>query len=47
MENKFVMSDLGNLAYFLGMEFVNTKFIFFLHQKECTEYILKKFKMSY
>lgn len=34
MENEFEMTDLGNLAYFLKMEFVNTMFGVFLHRKK-------------
>lgn len=45
MEKEFKMSDLGDLDYFLGMEFVNTKHWIFLHQKKYAEYILNKFKM--
>lgn len=33
MENEFEMSNLGNLAYFVGMEIVNTRHIVFLHRK--------------
>lgn len=45
MENEFEISYLENLAYFLGMEVVNTKFGVFLHLKKYAEDILKKFKM--
>lgn len=34
MENEFEMKDLGNLAYFLKLEFVNTMFGVFLHRKK-------------
>ena len=43
---EFEMSNLGNLSYFLGMEFVNTPAGVFLHQKKYAEDILKKFRMS-
>lgn len=45
MVNKFEMPDLGNLAYFLGMEIMNTKHGVFLNHKKHSEDILKKFKM--
>lgn len=40
------MSDLGNLSYFLRMEFVNTEKGVVLHQKKYAKYILKKFGMN-
>ncbi|GAU25658.1 hypothetical protein TSUD_265850 [Trifolium subterraneum] len=42
---EFEMSDLGNLSYFLGMEFKHTKKGVFLHQKKYVEDILNRFKM--
>lgn len=45
MNNDSQMSNLGNLTYFLGMEFVNTKDGVFLHQKKYAKDIFKKFKM--
>ncbi|GAU44851.1 hypothetical protein TSUD_112250 [Trifolium subterraneum] len=42
---EFEMSDLGNLSYFLGMEFKHTKKGVFLHQKKYAEDILNRFKM--
>lgn len=46
MENEFEIPDLGNLAYFLGKEIVNTRHGVLSHQKKYTEDILKMFKMS-
>ena len=43
---EFEMSDLGNLSYFLGMEFKDTSEGVFLHQKKYAQDILKRFKMS-
>ena len=43
---EFEMSDLGNLSYFLGMEFKFTDRGVFLHQKKYAEDILKRFKMA-
>ncbi|GAU44417.1 hypothetical protein TSUD_100640 [Trifolium subterraneum] len=43
---EFEMSDLGELSYFLGMEFVKTSKGYFLHQKKYVEDILKRFHMS-
>lgn len=40
------MFDLGKLSYFLGMEFKETSEWVFLHQKKCTQDILKRLKMS-
>ncbi|GAU51473.1 hypothetical protein TSUD_95880 [Trifolium subterraneum] len=42
---EFEMYDLGNLSYFLGMEFKHTKKDVFLHQKKYAEDILNRFKM--
>jgi hypothetical protein len=42
---EFEMSDLGNLSYFLGMEFKHTDRGVFLHQKKYAEDILKRFNM--
>lgn len=39
------MSDLGNLSYFLGMEFKDTSEGVFLHQNKYAKDILKRFKM--
>lgn len=46
MMNEFEMSYLGNLAYFLGMLFLNKRCGFFLHWKKYGEYILKKLKTN-
>lgn len=43
---EFEMSDLGNLSYFLEMEFKDTCEAMFLHQKKYARNILKRFKMS-
>lgn len=47
INNEFEMSDLGNLAYFLGIENVNTGHGVFLCMKKYEKCILKKFKMIY
>ncbi|XP_006582472.1 uncharacterized protein LOC114414123 [Glycine soja] len=39
------MSDLGELSYFLGIEFVSTSKWIFMHQKKYAEHILKRFNM--
>ncbi|KAK2365584.1 putative mitochondrial protein [Trifolium repens] len=43
---EFEMTDLGELSYFLGMEFVKTSRGCFLHQKKYVADILKRFHMS-
>ena len=45
MMDEFEMSDIGRIAYFLGMEFVTTKSGIFLHQKKYATDILKRFNM--
>ena len=45
MMDGFEMSDIGRIAYFLGMEFVTTKSGIFLHQKKYATDILKMFNM--
>ena len=42
----FEMSDLGNLSYFLGMNFKDTNRGVFLQQKKYAQDILKRFKMG-
>ena len=46
MMDEFEMSDIGRIAYFLGMEFVTTKRGIFLHQKKYATDILKRFNMK-
>ncbi|WJX39555.1 DNA helicase [Trifolium repens] len=43
---EFEMTDLGELSYFLGMEFAKTSRGCFLHQKKYVADILKRFHMS-
>ena len=43
--DEFEMSDLGELSYFLGIEFVTTSKEIFMHQKKYVEDILKRFNM--
>ena len=43
---EFEMSGLGNLSYFLGMEFKDTSEWVFLHYKKYAQDILKMFKMN-
>ncbi|XP_019425142.1 PREDICTED: uncharacterized protein LOC109334025 [Lupinus angustifolius] len=40
------MSDLGNLPYFLGIEFIRTKDEIFMHQKKYSTDILERFQMQ-
>ena len=40
------MSGLGNLSYFLGVEFQNTKQGIVLYQRKYVKEILKRFKMD-
>ena len=40
------MSDLGNLSYFLGMEFKDIEEGVFLHQTKYAQDILRRFNMS-
>lgn len=42
---EFEMSNLGNLAYFLGMKFMKTDKGIFLHRKKYVEDKLKIFHM--
>lgn len=46
MMAEFEMSDLGEMSYFLGMEFESTKSGIFMHQSKYASDILKRFKMS-
>lgn len=43
---EFEMSDLGNLSYFVGIEFKDTSHGVFIHQQKYAQDILKRFKMS-
>ena len=45
MKNKFEMTDLGILTYFLGLEFLYTDKGILMHQRKYTTYMLKWFKM--
>lgn len=44
--HEFEMSDLGNLSYFLGMEFKDTNEGVFLHQNKYPQDILKRSNIS-
>ncbi|XP_024009339.1 uncharacterized protein LOC112084436 [Eutrema salsugineum] len=46
MKNKFAMSDLGLLNYFLGMEIVQKQDGIFLSQESYAKKLLKKFNME-
>nr|XP_012572793.1 uncharacterized protein LOC101489768 [Cicer arietinum] len=46
MEKEFEMTDLGMLAYFLGIEFETKKNGIFIHQKRYASDVLKRFKMQ-
>ena len=45
MKSEFEMSDLGELSYFLGIEFKRTKAGIFMHQSKYTIDVLKRFQM--
>jgi hypothetical protein len=45
MMHEFEMSDLGNLAYFLGMEFTEVAEGLVMHQMKYASDILKRFNM--
>ena len=45
MKSEFEMSDLGDLTYFLGMEFVKTEKGIFMHQRKYILDVLKRFDM--
>ncbi|CAL0333886.1 unnamed protein product [Lupinus luteus] len=40
------MTDLGNLSYFLGMEFTHTSAGLLMHQSKYAKELLKRFNMS-
>jgi len=40
------MNDLGNLSYFLGIEFRMTRFGMVMHQSKYTHELLLKFNMQ-
>lgn len=46
IKREFEMLDLGNLSYFIGMEFQNTKKGMMLHQRKYVKEILKRFRMD-
>ncbi|XP_073219863.1 secreted RxLR effector protein 161-like [Cicer arietinum] len=46
MEKEFEMTDLGMLAYFLGIELESRKNGIFMHQKKYASDVLKRFKMQ-
>ena len=45
MLSEFEMSDLGELSYFLGIEFIRTKHGTVMHQSKYPFDLLKKFSM--
>ncbi|XP_019415773.1 PREDICTED: uncharacterized protein LOC109327161 [Lupinus angustifolius] len=45
MQSEFEMYDLAELAYFLGIEFKQTKLGTFMHQSKYTNDVLKRFQM--
>jgi len=45
MMNKFEMSDLGNLTYFLGIEFEMNSQGILIHQRKYSQDVLKRFNM--
>ncbi|CAH9104519.1 unnamed protein product, partial [Cuscuta europaea] len=46
LKSEFEMTDIGGLAYFLGMEFVQTKDGILIHHKKYAEDILERFEMK-
>lgn len=46
MHDEFEMSDLGLMAYFLGMEIYKSQFGFFICQKKFATEVLAKFGME-
>ncbi|XP_019434981.1 PREDICTED: uncharacterized protein LOC109341503 [Lupinus angustifolius] len=46
MKAEFEMSDLGNLSYFLGIEFTKTYDGIFMHQRKYTYDVLERFQMN-
>lgn len=45
MMKEFEMSYLGDLSYFLGMEFLKTEKGMVLHQKKYVREVIKRFKI--
>lgn len=45
MKSEFEMSDMGNLSYFLGMEFLYKEVGIILHQTKYVIDLLKRFNM--
>jgi hypothetical protein len=46
MENKFQMSMMGELNYFLGIQVKQTKYVTFIHQDKYMKDLIKKFDMA-
>jgi hypothetical protein len=46
MENKFQMSMIGDLTFFLGIQVKKMKEGTFIHQAMYTKYLMKKFNMA-
>jgi hypothetical protein len=46
MENKFQMSKMGKLTFFLGMQVKQTKQGTFVHQAKYMKDLIKKFNMA-
>ncbi|OIV95014.1 hypothetical protein TanjilG_22211 [Lupinus angustifolius] len=47
MKAEFEMSDLGNLSYFLGIEFTRSKDGILMHQRKYSNDVLKRFNMEH
>ncbi|XP_019438962.1 PREDICTED: uncharacterized protein LOC109344663 [Lupinus angustifolius] len=45
LNSEFEMTDLGELAYFLGLEFLKTKSGIIMHQKKYISDVLSRFQM--
>ncbi|OIV93950.1 hypothetical protein TanjilG_05653 [Lupinus angustifolius] len=47
MKAEFEMNDLGNLSYFLGIEFTRSKEGILMHQRKYSNDVLKRFNMEH
>lgn len=44
--NEFDMSDLGEMSYFLGLQFIQTSDFIYIQQSKYAKELLKKFQME-
>jgi hypothetical protein len=47
MHKEFEMSFLGELNFFLGLQIIQSKRGFFIHQSKYVKYMLKRFQLEY